>query len=213
MKNNDYPVIPPISGKATKLLVFLHGIGSDGNDLISLTKHLQHEFPNIYFASPHGIEDYEHGPNAYQWFSLTDRELAVLQRELTRITPSVLAIIESKLNSLELTWRDVILVGFSQGAMLTLYLTLTRSQRFNCAVAFSGSLIAPSMLPEYLNKTPICLIHGTADQVVPHESMVLAKKKLDVLNFETEAYSLDNIAHTIDAKGLELLKTFIKKHI
>lgn len=213
MTKNDYPILLPKSGHAKKLVMFLHGVGSSGDDLISLAPYLQNEFPDIYFASPHGVEDYEYAPNARQWFSLNDRELVVLQRELTRVSPSVLAIIENKMKSLDLTWQDVILVGFSQGAMLALYLTLMQSQRFNAVVAFSGSLIAPSILPEYLNKTPVCLIHGTKDEVVLHENMLIAKKKLDSLNFEVDSHSLDDIGHTIDAKGLELLVNFIKKSI
>jgi phospholipase/carboxylesterase len=210
--NSQHPIIKQLSDQPKKLLVFLHGVGSDGHDLLSLAPFIQQDFLDIYFMSPHGIEQYEGNSYGYQWFSLRDRENAVLQRELTRATPQVLALIEVKLKELSLEWKDVVLVGFSQGAMLALYLTLLHSQKFSSTIAIAGALITPAQLPSYLSKTPICLIHGSEDQVLHPENLLTAEKKLTSLNFPVEAHKIDNLGHSIDVKVIELLKSFIVKN-
>lgn len=213
MVTTNHPIKTQTSSQAKKLLVMLHGVGSDGHDLISLVDYIQPNYPDVYFFSPHGIENYDQGDSGYQWFSLQDRENAVLQRELMRVSPKILAMIEQKINELELKWSDVILVGFSQGSMLALYLTLITPQKFTATIAFSGMLIAPSQLPQHINKTPICLIHGRQDSVVVHDLMEQAQKKLVNFGFEVESHSLDNLGHSIDKRGIDLLAQFINKQI
>ncbi|MCF8462500.1 MAG: dienelactone hydrolase family protein [Rickettsiaceae bacterium] len=213
MVTNNHPTIPQAATTAKKMLVMLHGVGSDGHDLISLVDYIQPNHPDMYFFSPHGLEKYDQGDYGYQWFSLQDREIAVLQRELMRVAPKTLAMIEKKMNEVELKWGDVVLVGFSQGSMLALYLTLIAPQKFAATIAFSGSLISPSQLPQYINKTPICLVHGEQDNVVAYEAMEQAQKKLSNLGFEVESYPLENLAHSIDKRGIDILNRFLNKQI
>lgn len=58
----DYPEIKSLNKKADKLVVMLHGVGSDGNDLISLVPYIQNSLPNCHFISPHAIEPYDMAP-------------------------------------------------------------------------------------------------------------------------------------------------------
>ena len=76
----DYPEIKPLSGKVGKLLVLLHGVGSDGHDLIGLVPFIQESLPHHHFISPHGVEPYDMAPFGRQWFSLKDRDNATIYR-------------------------------------------------------------------------------------------------------------------------------------
>src|SRR5580704_8861883 len=68
------PEIPPASGgKPKQLIVFLHGVGADGNDLISLAEEFAEKFPEAHFISPNGPFPYDMAPFGHQWFSLSER--------------------------------------------------------------------------------------------------------------------------------------------
>ena len=115
----ECPEIPPLS-KPEKLMVMLHGLGSDGNDLINLVPYLQQSMSNCHFISPHGIEPYDMAPFGRQWFSLKDRDAKTVLKLLATNAHSVKNLIEQQQKALSLTNKDTILLGFSQGAMVAL---------------------------------------------------------------------------------------------
>ena len=108
-----------------KLVVMLHGVGSDGNDLISLVPDIKKFMPTCHFISPHGIEAYDMAHFGGQWFSLQDRTPSTILNLIDSNVSLVGNLIEQKQNSLSLTNKDTILFGFSQGTMMGLYLTLS----------------------------------------------------------------------------------------
>lgn len=209
MNQSNYPEAKPVSGnKAKKLIVLLHGLGSDGDDLFSLVPFIQPAFPDYHFISPHGVEEYEFGFGR-QWFSLQNRDTNFLVSELERNAPKADKIIMDKATEIGLSKRDVILVGFSQGTMLSLYLALTSDNEYNAVVGFSGTLIIPKNIKQ--NKTPVCLIHGENDEVVSFSMMKFTQEKLienGCLN--VESHHLSNLGHSIDLRGLEIAKNFLK---
>ena len=70
----DGPRLEPRSGKAKQLVVFLHGYGADGNDLIALGQEWQAQLPDAAFVSPHAPEACAGAPMGRQWFDLTFRD-------------------------------------------------------------------------------------------------------------------------------------------
>ena len=67
------PTLPPRSGGAPRqLVILLHGVGADGNDLIGLAPYFQQILPEALFLSPHAPQRYDMAPMGYQWFSLQD---------------------------------------------------------------------------------------------------------------------------------------------
>src|SRR6478736_3445505 len=68
------PRLEPRSGSARRLVVFLHGYGADGNDLIDLGRQWQGLLPDAAFASPHAPEPCAGAPYGRQWFALTFRD-------------------------------------------------------------------------------------------------------------------------------------------
>ena len=70
----DGPRLEPRSGPARQLVVFLHGYGADGNDLIEIGRAWQGLLPHAAFVSPHAPEPCGQAPVGRQWFPLTFRD-------------------------------------------------------------------------------------------------------------------------------------------
>lgn len=207
----DYPEIPALTQTPQKLVVLLHGLGSDGNDLISLVPYIQNFMPACHFISPHGIEAYDMAPFGRQWFSLRDRTHETILNLTSDNALEATKLITDKQNELSLTNKDTILIGFSQGSMMAVYLTLTADTPYGATIAFSGRLIKPK---ELANKsTPICIIHGKDDDVVACEEAEDLAKYLAEHNILHEKLIINNLTHSIDDKGLKFMIKFLQKHL
>ena len=71
MASIDGPRLAPKSGRAQQLVVFLHGLGADGNDLIELGQQWRDWLPDAAFVAPHAPDAYDGAPMGRQWFPLT----------------------------------------------------------------------------------------------------------------------------------------------
>ncbi|AFC70246.1 hydrolase [Rickettsia amblyommatis] len=203
----EYPEVESKEQPPKKLVVLLHGVGSDGHDLIGLVPYIKNYLPNCHFISPHGIEAYDMMPYGRQWFSLQDRSPHIMAKLIANNISKVEDIIKQKQDALNLTNKDTIIIGFSQGTMIGLYLTLVQKEPFFCTIGFSGALIPPMEVNNKL--TPICLIHGALDEVVGVSEMYNASNYLSKLHIEHSGHKLTSLAHSIDGRGLEIAINFI----
>lgn len=206
-----YPEILPKSGTTKQLIVLLHGLGSNGHDLISIAPFMQESLPDAHFFAPHGIETYDLIPSGYQWFSLKERDPVILQKELNRVKTLIMELIQQKQRELHLSNKNTILVGFSQGAMTAAYLTLSQNQPFAATIGFSGAVVMPQEIS--CTGTPICLVHGTKDIVVAYDLCIKSCEELRSSNINAEYYLIENLAHTIDIKGINIATSFINRFI
>jgi phospholipase/carboxylesterase len=206
----DYPEIASLTPTPEKLVVLLHGLGSDGNDLINLVPYIQKAMPACHFISPHGIEAYDMAPFGRQWFSLQDRSASVVLKLAEKNAPLINELIKHKQKELNITNKNTILIGFSQGAMIAMYLTLTQMESYGATIAFSGRLLPLTNLINRL--TPICLIHGKDDDVVNYEETNNAAKYFTKNEIKHEKLLIDNLTHSIDDKGLKFALQFLKNY-
>ncbi|MCC8417653.1 MAG: dienelactone hydrolase family protein [Rickettsia endosymbiont of Bryobia graminum] len=205
-----YPEVKNLSGECKRLVVFLHGLGSDGNNLIGLVPFIARDLSDCYFISPHAVEQYDMAPYGRQWFSLRDRTPQIIKGLVGKNIELLSNIIRKKQIELNLTNKETIIIGFSQGAMVGLYLNLIQQEPFNCVIGFSGRLITP---PECINKTtPICLIHGELDDVVEVNAVDEAVNYLKKNGIPYSSYKVPNLAHSIDSSGVEFALKFIEEH-
>jgi phospholipase/carboxylesterase len=195
--------------KVKNLMVMLHGYGSNGDDLASLSPFFEPILHNTEFYSPDGIEECELGIYGFQWFSLYDRSDTAISKELEQKSEQVREMIKNKAESYGLTERDVILLGFSQGTMLSLYLSLSSHVAYKAVIGFSGRLFVPKEVEN--TNTPVCLIHGEKDDIVPFQSIKEAKEQLEKLGNEVEVLAVPNLGHSIDMSGLKFAVEFIRK--
>jgi phospholipase/carboxylesterase len=166
------PRLPPASGKADRLVIFCHGYGADGNDLIGLGQHWQRLMPTAAFVSPHAPERCAMSPMGYQWFGISRLDPAEMARGVSSAAPVLEAFIDAELARLGLDASRLALVGFSQGTMMSLHVGLRRKVSPAAIVGFSGLLAAAERLPaEMTASPPVLLVHGDADEVIPVEAL------------------------------------------
>jgi phospholipase/carboxylesterase len=200
----DGPRRPPLAGgKAKHLVILLHGLGSDGNDLIGLSPHWAPQIPGAAFVSPHAPFPCDMAPYGYQWFSLLDRSPALVRAGVKAAAPILNAFVDAELERHGLTESELALVGFSQGCMMSLEVGLRRKRPVAQIVGYSGRLIdAASLAEEIASRPPVLLVHGTADPIVPFESLDLAAKTLRDLGVPVETLVRRGLEHSIDQTGL-----------
>lgn len=201
------PSHPPLNGpKPEQVVVFLHGYGSNGDDLISLAPYLAPALPEAEFLSPNAPYPCEINPlGGYQWFGLEERSPANRLAGAREAAPILNAYLDSVLKERNLTDADLALVGFSQGTMMALHVGLRRSHPVAAIIGYSGMLVAPDLLPDEIkSKPPVLLVHGMADEVLPFAAMAEAEAALKALGVRVHAEGRPGLPHSIDQRGLEL---------
>jgi phospholipase/carboxylesterase len=209
----DGPRLPPAAGgTARQLVVFLHGYGADGNDLIGIGREWASVLPHAAFVSPHAPEPCGMAPMGRQWFNLTFRDPGEMVRGVTHAAPALNAFLDAEIRKHDLGSRALALVGFSQGTMLALGAGLARNPPLAAIVGYSGALASVEALPKDPGTAPaILLVHGDMDEVIPLDAMLIAREQLAQAGVAVEWHVAQGIGHGIDAEGLRLGGAFLKQ--
>lgn len=213
MTELDGPRMSAASGEApTALVVLLHGLGADGNDLIGLAPVWAPQLPHVEFVSPNAPYPCDMAPFGRQWFSLQIRTEEVMLDGVRQAAPILENFLEAELARTGLGWDRLALVGFSQGTMMSLHLAPRLKQSPAGVVGYSGALVAGGLLAgEAVGKPPVSLIHGLADEVVPHAAMPAAEAALQAVGIEVESLSRPGLGHGIDEEGLARGLAFLQR--
>ncbi|MFL5263865.1 MAG: alpha/beta hydrolase [Anaeromyxobacteraceae bacterium] len=161
-------VSPPRTRSARPpLLLLLHGIGADEQDLLPLAPHLDPRLLILSVRAPHEAE-----PMGYRWYAIdwtaspprADPEEILASRDLLG------RFVEEAVAAHGADPARVFLLGFSQGAIMSLALLLDRPDLLRGVVAHSARLAhlhAPNPTPEALAGAEVLLLHGAEDEVIP----------------------------------------------
>lgn len=199
-----------VSGTTKQLVVLLHGLGADGNDLLGLAPLFAETLPDAHFIAPNAPEPCDMAPYGYQWFSLREWTAESKLRGTQAATPALNAFLDAQLARFQLHDSQLMLVGFSQGTMMSLYASLRRPAAIAGIVGYSGALIGGASLGSELTaKPPVCLIHGTADPIVPFAAMEEAERQLAAHGIDVEAHARPGLPHSIDEAGIVLSSAFM----
>ncbi len=206
------PSRKPLSGTPKRLCVILHGWGADGANLIDLADSLAPDFPDAQWIAPNAPAICEVNPYGYQWFSLMDRNPAVLLEGAREAAIVLNVFLDAQLSALNLDDSALALIGFSQGTMLALHTALRREHAIAGIVGFSGALLgAETLADECRSKPPVCLIHGEQDEVVPFSALRHATGHLQAAGIPVETHARPFLGHGIDMEGLERGRGFLKR--
>ena len=202
---------PAAGGAARKLVLLLHGLGADGSDLIGLAEPWGRLVPHAHFAAPDAPEPCDMAPTGRQWFSLADRSPQRMADGVIRAADALDADIDARLQALGLTARDLAVVGFSQGTMMSLHVAYRRASACAGVLGFSGRLVgAESLGGELRARPPAFLIHGDADELVPVGALFEAATTLGACGVPVQWHVSRGIGHGIAPDGLELGGRFLR---
>ncbi len=203
----------PASGVVRSLVVFVHGYGANGADLLGLADPLAPHLPDTLFVSPDAPERCTGGGSGLQWFAIPwidGSSEAVAAAGLAAAADDLNAFLDSELSTAGLGPDRLVLIGFSQGAMMSLHVAPRRAQAIAGVVAISGRLLVPERLEaEALVKPPVLLIHGDQDPVVPFDDMGRAGQVLTAAGFETFGHVMQGTGHGIAPDGLQVALSFL----
>ncbi len=211
----DGPRAAPASGGAPKsLVIFLHGYGSNGADLIDLAPYWAQALPDTLFLSPDAPQPCDGVPYGRQWWSLTSLTPQARAAGVRVSAPALNAYIDAQLAAHGLTEDRLALVGFSQGTMMALHVGPRRAKALAGIIGFSGMLADPEALAaEVVTKPPVLLVHGDRDEILPVASLHQAEAGLKDLGFEVSAHVSPGLAHSIDELGLRLGARFLAQKL
>ncbi|NOX41182.1 MAG: alpha/beta fold hydrolase [Alphaproteobacteria bacterium] len=201
------------SGKATSLVILLHGYGADGNDLLGLAEPLSPHLPDTVFVAPDAPNPCSGNPMGFEWFPIPwlDGSSEEAAREgMVASLDDLNNFIDQTMRAEGVTAAQTILLGFSQGTMMSLDLAPRRAEPFAGVIGFSGRLLDPeSLKSEVVSRPPILLIHGDQDDMVPPASLPEAANALTLAEFEVYTHISKGTAHGIAQDGLGVALEFM----
>jgi phospholipase/carboxylesterase len=204
----DGPRLTPRAGNAQQLVVFLHGYGADGNDLIEIGRAWQQLLPQAAFVSPHAPEPCAMAPGGRQWFTLTFRDPNERWSGVNHAAPGLERFLDAELARHRLPPSALALVGFSQGTMMALHVGLRRAVSPIAIVGYSGLFVLPpgataeTVAAEIKSRPPVLLVHGDQDELIPAQALFAATQALAALDIPAEWHLSAGVGHGIDLEGL-----------
>lgn len=209
MTQLDGPRVVPRSGAPTALVVLFHGYGANGDDLIALADGWQRWLPNAAFVAPNAPETIPGMYGGLQWFALTLRDPSEYWRGVVSARPGIDRFLDAELARYGLTPDRLVLVGFSQGTMLSLHAGLRRPTAPAAIVGYSGLLAGPEHLGETSSRPPIMLVHGEADDLIAVAALHIAREELAKAGLLVEWHVRPGLGHGIDPTAQMLGGHFI----
>lgn len=195
------PLKAPADAPASALVVLLHGVGSNAQDLLPLADAWSQTLPGVAFASLDGSEPFDGGFAGRQWFSLRDVNESNRTERVESAYPALRRMIEGELAYWQLPFDKLALVGFSQGSIMSLHHVATSDDALAAVVAYSGRLA--SRITAH-TRTPLTLVHGVEDPVIPVVELERAANAFSDEGYAVGAFALPGIGHTISGDGMVL---------
>jgi len=208
----------PLSGEARSVVIFLHGYGANGADLIGLADPLAEHLPDTLFLAPDAPEACAGAPYGFQWFPIPwiDGSSEEESRQgLYRAADDLDAFIDGFMVDEDVLPEQVFVLGFSQGTMMALHVLPRREDAIAGICAFSGRLLEPELLKDdVLSRPPVLLVHGDQDDVVPIQALPASATGLQEAGWEDVfAHVMKGTGHGIAPDGLQVALAFMQDRL
>lgn len=221
--------IAHIRGIPKKLIIFLHGYLDDSSALDAKLQPFLENLQDCALHIPQAPHKCEVGKGMRQWYSMYRFDPHYERRDvktfddflryydrmalgLEETHQYLLPYIEQTLSEYNLDYKDLVLCGFSQGAMVALYTALMGEGKVSGLVSFSGILAGwQHVMKHAQNRPDTLLIHGNSDKSLRPEALDFTQKQLQNLGCQVQTYVFNHGDHELSAEGLRAASDFIKK--
>lgn len=216
VQDMEYLAFGPEAGPARRLVVLVHGYGRNASSMQKMADEVLRAVPDARVICPQGVEVFEVPADQNssevqrQWFSMRG-DLFALYPRLTAAATAMNKFIDGQRDALNLTDRDVAVMGFSQGASLSLYTSFTRASEIAGAICHSSILLSQPDGDIHLRSKPRTLfIYGSNDKVFPQE--LYEKSLVHVQNWTGNAtgHRINGLDHTTNSGTRAVCAQFIR---
>lgn len=194
------------SHRRLDLVLFLHGVGARGLDLLDLSDDWKPALPGVAFAAPDAPYPFDGGPFGRQWFSVLGVTPANRAERIAAAVSAFDAVVDMEIARAGTVAERTALVGFSQGSIMALD-AIGRGRRFAGVLAYSGRLGRPAA--SGFSATPVRLVHGEADAMIPASESIAAEAALKAGGVTVDLHLRPGLGHGIDAAGIRLGADFL----
>ncbi len=204
---------PIIEADTPPLLLLLHGIGSNEHDLYGLAPFLDNRFLIISVRAPHTL-----GPGSYAWFEadFTPQGPVINPEQAEASRKTLITFLKEAITAYGADPKQVYLMGFSQGAIMSASVALTQPELVAGAVLMSGRIL-PEIQPliasnEELSDFPFLVVHGTVDMVLPITHGRASRELLSSLpvNLTYHEYPM---GHEVNQESLSDVTTWLSQQL
>ena len=208
-------IIKPSSKSSPKNVVILcHGYGGDGKDISILANYWKTFLPDTLFICPDAPEICKVNQDGFQWFDLMDQTVEETLSKSLIAENTLDNFINEVVSENELNFKDVALVGFSQGCMISMQTALKKKDQIKCLIGYSGKILNIKHLNQNINSKPeIFLMHGDKDQIVPINFLLEAKEFFNKNDYKIQTKIFKNCEHRIPTEGSSIGLEFLKKNL
>ena len=211
------PRVEAKSGTTKSLVIVSHGYGSNGDDLIQLASQWAPAFPDTVFVAPNAPEPCPIAPDGFQWFPLTHNPGGLRSPDeywngVVHSEQVLHDFVDRELERYNLDESNCVLVGFSQGTMMSFHVGLHREKQLAGIIGYSGVLAGSSHIKDSIKtKPPVLIVHGEDDPVVPSEALFLSRNAMRTVDMDPEWTMIAGLGHSIDELGLLLGYNFLRR--
>tara|TARA_B100000780_G_scaffold71356_1_gene47710 strand:- start:979 stop:1626 length:648 start_codon:yes stop_codon:yes gene_type:complete len=197
--------------QAKKMVILSHGYGADCNDLLSIGEYWQKFLPDFCFIAPNAPTPCQINPSGFEWFDLMQTSQEKIIEEFQSSLKLLDLFINTQLKEQGLEKKDLYLMGFSQGTMMSLQLALSYKDPIAGILGYSGKVYDFDFLEKnILSQCPILLLHGNADTVITLEEMYASYEFLKKKSLDIKYKVFENCGHSITPEGLSVGLDFLK---
>jgi len=219
-QSNPPPITLQTGEHPQHSIIWLHGLGADGNDFVPVVDEIKLPYP-VRFIFPHAPMRAVTINNGYvmrAWYDITQPSInAVLLRGSDAHQDAVgiresQGIVESLITqeiALGIKPENIILAGFSQGGAIALHTAIRLNFPLGGVLALSTYLPLASKIDSELNNitrtTPIFMAHGQQDPVVPYEMGASSRDKLTASGYDIDwhEYEMQHSVCHVELKDIE----------
>jgi phospholipase/carboxylesterase len=189
------------------LIVALHGVGSSADDMIAALHPLD-AFADV-IALP-GHEPFDSSDIGRQWFSVMGVTVGNRSTRTAAALPALIAKLDQLAVARNIRRDDIILLGFSQGAIMTLAAV---AGGYHCgrAISIAGRLAVP-VSPALDRQAEILVVHDADDQIMPSGLSLEAAAALNHAGHAAKILETAGVGHRIGAATLEAISTWLTRH-
>ncbi len=203
------------SGKAKVSVIWLHGLGADGNDFAPVVEMLN--LPDIRFILPHAPYrkvTVNNGVEMRAWYDIIEFGGKSAQDEIgIRESQAYIESLIAHEVSLGIAANKIVLAGFSQGGAIALHTALRQQQALAGVLALSTYLPLQPLLAaektEANQHTPIFMAHGSHDEVI---SLAIFQRSVEAL--QAQNYAVDwheyPMAHSVCMEEIDDIRQFLR---